>query len=90
MTRIVTVTPITEEEGARLAHRPGAQPWVDDLLASEVRAKIGELRGSEVPDIALTKVGESEWLAYAMDDAPAGESGMFLVTVRNPSQFGAF
>ena len=84
--RIVTVTAITEEEGARLSGRHGAHPCVDDRLAGEVRAKIAEMRGREAPDIGLATVGEDEWLAYAMDDAPAADGGVFRVTLREPSR----
>ncbi len=88
MTRTVTVTELTENEAAELARRPDARPCVDDRLAGEVRTKIGELRGGAAPDIALAVVGEAEWLAYAMDDGPAADSGIFRVTPDQASEVG--
>ncbi len=85
MTQGIVVAEITENEAAGLAQRPGARPCRGDPLERQVGARIAELRGGEAPSLALAKVGANEWLAYVLDDTPAADSGLFRVTLPDPS-----
>ena len=74
--------PLANEDPITIVPRPAIEKAAATGDFSDWVTRNAELRGGEPPEIALATVGEDEWLVYTLDDTPAGDSGIFWVTLR--------